>query len=244
MKRFSYITTKFVKNVSVFVLAAALFTAGMPTVTFAEPSAGDQVEAVTVNSDENSYDLYKESIAEYPNAESDIVIDRTNLTGGNASVSETTFLGEDGCINFHSGSVSANFTFNIPKTAKYNLMFNYAGLEGTSLDIQVAVYIDGKLLWDDLGDIELLRWWKNSADEWLVDRDGNQVTSEQIESFAFRKQYAYDKSGVEKDYYLFGLTAGAHTVKIVSKQEPFVLKNITFTAVKDIKSYKETADQI
>ena len=244
MKRFSYITTKFVKNVSVFVLAAALFTAGMPTVTFAEPSAGDQVEAVTVNSDENSYDLYKESIAEYPNAESDIVIDRTNLTGGNASVSETTFLGEDGCINFHSGSVSANFTFNIPKTAKYNLMFNYAGLEGTSLDIQVAVYIDGKLLWDDLGDIELLRWWKNSADEWLVDRDGNQVTSEQIESFAFRKQYAYDKSGVEKDYYLFGLTAGAHTVKIVSKQEPFVLKNITFTAVKDIKSYKETADQL
>ena len=124
MKRFSYITTKFVKNVSVFVLAAALFTAGMPTVTFAEPSAGDQVEAVTVNSDENSYDLYKESIAEYPNAESDIVIDRTNLTGGNASVSETTFLGEDGSINFHSGSVSANFTFNIPKTSKYNLMFN------------------------------------------------------------------------------------------------------------------------
>ena len=25
---------------------------------------------------------------------------------------------------------------------------------------------------------------------------------------------------------------------------PFVLKNITFTAVKDIKSYKETADQL
>ena len=209
MKKLFDITARVSKITSAAVLAASLLVSGIPTVIGAE-SSNLKTESAVVSSatSENSYAAYKESIAEIPYADSDIIIGKTNLSGGNASVSETQILGESGCITFGGGEISASFTFNVPKTAKYNLKFDYAGLEGSSLDIELSVLIDGKLLWDDLSDIELQRWWKNSSDEWLTDRDGNQVTSEQVEAFAFREQYAYDKSGIERDYYLFALTEG------------------------------------
>ena len=243
MKKLFDITARVSKITSAAVLAASLLVSGIPTVIGAE-SSNLKTESAVVSSatSENSYAAYKESIAEIPYADSDIIIGKTNLSGGNASVSETQILGESGCITFGGGEISASFTFNVPKTAKYNLKFDYAGLEGSSLDIELSVLIDGKLLWDDLSDIELQRWWKNSSDEWLTDRDGNQVTSEQVEAFAFREQYAYDKSGIERDYYLFALTEGTHTVTLSAKQEPFALKSLTFTAVSGTKNYSEAAE--
>ena len=243
MKRFFDITARASKITAAVAVAAALLVSGIPTVIGAEDSnLKTESAVVSLTADKNSYVAYKESIAEIPYADSDILIDKTNLSGGNASVSETQIYGENGCVNFGGGEISASFTFSVPKTAKYNLMFNYAGLEGSSLDIELSVLIDGKLLWDDLSDIELQRWWKNSSDEWLTDRDGNQVTSEQVEAFAFREQYAYDKSGIEKDYYLFALTEGVHTVTLTAKQEPFALKSLTFTAVSGTKKYSEAAE--
>lgn len=226
------------KRIFIVLFAVILVISALPINIYADVPTGNEANNVMPTVSESGYGKYKESIKDYKNASKDIVINAADLTGGNAERT-SAYLNEKDCVKFNGESSNAIFTFNAPETAKYNLSFNYAGQEGTALDIQISVLIDGALLWEDLSELELQRWWKNSAEEWLTDSDGNQVTSEQVESIDFRKQYAYDKSGIEKDYYLFGLTAGTHTVEIVAKQEPFVLKGITFTAVNSIKSYSE-----
>lgn len=244
MKKYSDMAATAARGISSLMLSAAVLIAGLPAAISAEKENDIQSAAVTVTAAaDGEYEKYKESISQLPNAKNSIVIDSSMIISGSAAVSGEQVYGEDNIICFNGGD-SANFAFNAAETGKYNLCFDYAGLEGTSLDIQISVYIDGKLLWDSLADIELQRWWKNASDEWLTDRDGNQVTSEQVESFAFRKQYLYDKNGIEKDYYLFGLTAGTHTLTITAKQEPFALKNICFTAVENLKKYSELSNEL
>lgn len=245
MKKISNIIWNGAKKISAMILIAVLVSTLASVGIGAEPTT----EEISMGNNslllsESDYTKYKNSIADYKNASENIVIGASDLIGGNAEKLSVPYLGENDCIKFDSEETSAVFIFDVPETAKYNLVFNYAGQAGTALNIQTEVLIDGTLLWEDLSELELQRWWKNSSDEWLTDTDGNQVTSEQVESFGFKKQYAYDKSGIEKDYYLFGLTAGRHTVKIISKQEPFVIKSIEFTAVNNLKAYNEISAEI
>lgn len=242
MKKLSYMAAGAFRGAAALMLSVSLAVAGLPA-ALAEKDTATVAESKAAMEVDNGYSVYNSSISELPNAKADITVNGSELTSGTAAVAQTEIYGESGCVVFKGGD-SATFSFNVEDDGKYNLSFNYAGLEGTALDIQLSLYIDGKLLWEELGDIELQRWWKNSSEEWLTNRDGNQVTSEQVEAYGFRTQYAYDKNGIEKDYYLFGLSKGAHTVTLVAKQEPFALKGLTFKAVDQLRKYSELAGEL
>jgi len=197
-----------------------------------------------INESSNSsllgYSDYYASIKNIADAKNDIILDYNNLEkNSTAAILKEELYGVRNSIAFSNIDDRAIFSFDVIENGKYNLLFDYAGIQGTSMDIQIEVYVDGKLLFDDMKELELLRWWKNSSDKWLVDRDGNEVTSEQIESFNFRKQYAYDSSGIEKNYFEIALTKGKHIIEIVSVQEPFALKNVVFKKINSLKSNKE-----
>ena len=198
----------------------------------------------TINESSNSsllgYSDYYASIKNIADAKNDIIVDYNNLEkNSTAAILKEELYGVRNSIAFSNIDDRAIFSFDVIENGKYNLLFDYAGIQGTSMNIQIEVYVDGKLLFDDMKELELLRWWKNSSDKWLVDRDGNEVTSEQIESFNFRKQYAYDSSGIEKNYFEIALTKGKHIIEIVSVQEPFALKNVVFKKINSLKSNKE-----
>jgi len=48
----------------------------------------------------------------------------------------------------------------------------------------MSVYDDGRILWDDLEKVELFRWWKDATKDWNVDKDGNEVSPEQLETLS------------------------------------------------------------
>ncbi len=235
---------KQIKKVLACVLTGIMLLSATPVVSSAadDVSAVDNDKAVveSTNSSAFKYSDYYATVKDIPNAKEDIVLDHKDLNeNSTATVSSDELYGVKNSINLSGKSNKASFNVDIAETGKYNLLFDYAGIQGTSMNIQIEVYVDGKALFEEIKKIELYRWWKNSSDEWLIDRSGNQVTSEQVETFAFRKQYAYDYRGIEKDNFEIALTKGTHTIDIVAVQEPVAFKNVTLKTIEAVKSNKE-----
>ena len=200
--------------------------------------------AVLNYSSSNSYDAYYKTIADLPDAESEIIINSTNLLpDSTAKVSRETIYSQENCVLFENSGDRASFNFDVPKDGRYVLKFNYVALEHTTMDPRISIRIDGKVLWDDLEKAKLLRWWQNAEETWNVDSDGNEVTSEQVENTKFREQYIFDDTGVETEYYEFGLSKGIHNIEVISVQEPFAVKCLTFEPREHIEPYSNVSAQ-
>ena len=192
---------------------------------------------IQMSSNVNDYDNYIESIKTFKSAENDIVIDATNLSEGSTvkPITEELF-GETNGVIFEIAGDRAVYTVDVTSDGIYNIMVNYAAIEKTTMDIQMTVYIDGEILWSGLEKVELFRWWKDATKKWNLDKEGNEVAPEQVESFGFKEQYLVDMSGLTTDYYQFYFSQGIHTIEFVLKQEPVAFKNITLSAPKELKN--------
>lgn len=227
----------------VIMLTVALFT----DVTAAENKEEKvtQFSEIQSVSEENSYKNYKESIKEFTVADTEIVIDAKDYTeGSTVKLIQGDLYGENSGIIFENSGDKAVYSFNVDTDGIYNIKVDYAAIEKTTMDIQMAVYIDGKILWDDLEKIELFRWWKDATKVWNLDKEGNEVPPEQIEAFGFREQYLFDVSGLEADYYQFYFSKGSHTIEFLLKQEPVAFKQITLTAPQNLEKASEVVKKI
>ncbi|MFQ8953607.1 MAG: hypothetical protein ACLR56_11750 [Oscillospiraceae bacterium] len=61
------------------------------------------------------------------------------------------------------------------------------------------------------------------------DADGNQLTPEQVESGRYITSVLKDFSGVNTEPYLVRLTAGKHTVTLVSPKQTIAISSLEFT---------------
>jgi len=215
-------------------------------------SAEEKVEKNTTEFSEillspelNSYENYKESIKAFSRAESDILIDANNLSeGSTVKPINGELYGEKNGVIFENSGDKAIYNFNVSEDGIYNIKVNYAAIEKTTMDIQMSVYDDGRILWDDLEKVELFRWWKDATKDWNVDKDGNEVSPEQLETFGFREQYLFDGSGLETDYYQFYFSKGNHTIEFLLKQEPVAFKQIILSTPQSLESANEVANKI
>ena len=227
----------------VIMLTVALFT----DVTAAENKEEKvtQFSEIQSVSEENSYKKYKDSIKEFTVADTEIVIDAKDYTeGSTVKLIQGDLYGENSGIIFENSGDKAVYSFNVDADGIYNIKVDYAAIEKTTMDIQMAVYIDGKILWDELEKIELFRWRKEATKVWNLDKEGNEVPPEQIEAFGFREQYLFDVSGLEADYYQFYFSKGSHTIEFLLKQEPVAFKQITLTAPQNLEKASEVVKKI
>ena len=222
--------------ISAFCASALLF--GSFSVCAEKEADMAQSSVETIGYSNSTYGEYSKRFEQYKNAQQDIVLSGAGLgVGSSAKISTEPIYGEEGCVVFEEIGDNAVFEFAVPQSGIYELCFNYAGIKSRAMDIQIKIVVDGEVLWEDLSETELSRWWKDSKDEWQIDREGNEVTSEQTEVFGFKKQYASDDMGVEEGNYKFALDEGTHTLEIISVQEPFAIKEIVFTPPVEVKDY-------
>ena len=227
------------KTCSLFLCVTMLTMLFYTTVCAEEKDEVNTTEftEIQMSSNVNDYDNYIESIKTFKSAENDIVIDATNLSEGSTvkPITEELF-GETNGVIFEIAGDRAVYTVDVTSDGIYNIMVNYAAIEKTTMDIQMTVYIDGEILWSGLEKVELFRWWKDATKKWNLDKEGNEVAPEQVESFGFKEQYLVDMSGLTTDYYQFYFSQGIHTIEFVLKQEPVAFKNITLSAPKELKN--------
>ena len=154
------------------------------------------------------------------------------------------------------------YEISVPADGIYNLAFTYLPLDKTggnlnaeddktsTSPVELAVMIDGKILYPGLDALSLPRMFvndgstaENPSGDVRKDTIGNELTPEQREYGEFVTQYATDPVGVIADPYKVLLTAGTHLITVESVYEPFALASIILKAPAVTPTYEEYANK-
>ncbi len=143
------------------------------------------------------------------------------------------------------------FDFTVSESGFYTPVLTYYPVEGKSSEIQRAFFLDGALPYEEMSLIEINRIWTTDVSEkykdangitvkaWETDNQGFQVKPEAIEAPEWVLAPLYDSNGYITDPLEIYLTAGSHTLSIVSQKEPMAIGNITFTQVSRLMDYAD-----
>ncbi len=155
---------------------------------------------------------------------------------------ESVLIAENGLIEYE---------VTIDEEGFYDLSLDYFPIAGNSSDIQRAFFVDGKLLYNELAMIEFQRVWQNTVldtvvnedgitvKNWLKDNQGNDLKPSMEEAPRWTTSYLYDSDGYVTSRLSMYLTAGEHTITMVSLREPMLLRRMRLDNPETVKTYVE-----
>lgn len=218
-----------------FCLSTVCLLSSLPTVAFTETpqkKAEKEVSEVEIVTGDNSFENYISSNS-FETTNETIVLMAENTE--NLEISETE--GKKAVVLDKSGE-KAEFPFEVKRGGLFNLSAEFIPLAGAGNKIGISVFIDGKLPYDELGNIELPRLWTN-AHEIKQNSLGNEYQPTQIEKRIWMNHRFYDTNGLYQEQFSVNLERGVHTITIVSSDEPFALASVTLKGAKKIPAYED-----
>lgn len=173
-------------------------------------------------------DVYKIEAADYVRRQGMKATEYDNYQGENG---KSVYTEESGLIEYE---------VTIKTAGLYDMSIRYYPIEGNKSSIQRSFFIDGELPYTELNCIEFSRVWKNTSSKWKQDNQGNDLKPDQVEAPEWLNSYLYDRDGYVSGRLSVYLTKGTHTITIVSKREPMMLRSITLSNTQDIGNYETT----
>lgn len=215
------------------LLAAALVSGGVHSAAAGNTESGKAAAAGVTE-----YTEYTAENAAVPNAESDIEAALENAQGslGAAFRLAADYNGEKALL-WENGEGGITFEFTAESAGLYNIELTYY-LPESGVEPEIGVMTDGKYPYSELEKVALPREWKNSGAA-REDEDGNQLTPEQVESGRYITRRLKDSSGVNLEPYLVSLTAGKHTVTILSPKQTVAISAIRFVSPEKTEKYRK-----
>ena len=143
------------------------------------------------------------------------------------------------------------FEINVKEAGLYNMSICYYPIKGKSSDIQRSIFIDGSLPFKEFALVSFPRIWESRVSDkyvdengvtvkkWVSDNQGNQEKPESVEIPEWQTRYTYDSDGYISEPLSVYLTAGKHTVTLVSVREPMLIADIIFDNKDEAKPYAE-----
>lgn len=130
--------------------------------------------------------------------------------------------------------------FECAEAGLYHLRLNYFPMEGKALDIEYGVLLDGGAPFSEANYLTLSRIWQDDATPGeRKDAAGNDIIPGQHEQREWMDAYACDHTGVEREPYLFYLSAGRHTLTLVSKREAFAVSEALWCNPPALSTYAQ-----
>jgi len=174
------------------------------------------------------YIIDADKFKDYSNMDIEILEDYQGMKG------KSVFTGEEGFVKYE---------LYIEEEGFYNISFLYYPVEGKSSAIQRAIFIDGKLPFSEANNIEFDRIWIDKQGEALKDNQGNDLRPSQVESPIWLEKVVQDYQGYHTTPFKFYLSKGMHSLSIVSRREPMVLRNIKIYQEKEVLTYEEKLEE-
>lgn len=154
-----------------------------------------------------------------------------------------------------------DFEFEIKKSGFYTLSLDFYNVKSKNSSIRRAIFVDGKLPYNELANIELKRMWinnpkayekddkgfpvldKNGNINWNSDNTGNDLKVSQLEVHDWQRSSVYDSQGYYPGVLSLYLEEGKHIITLYSITEAMVLYGINFEYVNEVPSYKDYLKQ-
>ncbi len=147
------------------------------------------------------------------------------------------------------------YDVNVATAGLYDLSIEYYPEAGNSSAIQRAFFIDGSLPFTQLANVEFTRVWENTITDkvtdkngitvlsWEKDNQGNDLKPTMQEVPEWLTSYLYDSDGYITSKLSIYLTAGTHTITMVSIKEPMILRSMTLSNSAATLSYEQQKAQ-
>ena len=199
-------------------------------------------DALQIVSVENDYTQYLNSNVSFVNADENISVNIVDFfaNGSNATV-ESNYADMGDAVLWKNGEGEIGWIFSVSESGFYNFKIEFLPLD-TGANVELELLIDGKSPFDSAKKLVFTKDWKNSTDGLRIDKDGNEITPEQIETGEKIVRFATDSEGVNVEPYLFALEAGEHSIAFVGSQFPIAIFSIEFTAPEKNLSYAELSE--
>lgn len=219
------------------LLAAALVSGGVHSAAAGNTESGKAAAAGV-----SEYAEYTAENAAAPNADGDIEAALENAQGslGAEFRLAADYNGEKALL-WEKGEGGITFEFTAASAGLYNIELTYY-LPESGVEPEIGVMTDGKYPYSELEKVTLPREWKNSGAA-REDEDGNQLTPEQVESGRYITRRLRDSSGVNLEPYLVSLTAGRHTVTILSPKQTVAISAIRFVSPEKTEKYRKPTNE-
>ncbi|MBR3968140.1 MAG: extracellular solute-binding protein [Clostridia bacterium] len=248
---------KIVRYLSVLLAVSILFSGISLQITTAFADEAPNVETPATQTqpvedtvaDLQSYAKYTASKTVTNKADAEVKVPVTEFAADGADVTA-----KENSIFWNVGDGNVTWTFDVPKTALYNLKFVWEtrdakGKHLSGVDVITGVKIDGKYLFDGSDEVVLSRLWKNKdtdlktpdVEEPRTDAQGNEYAHEQEEIEGFVTTIVRDYESAVIDPFEFELTEGTHTITLVEPEQSLEIKEIAFVAPETVKSYADVS---
>lgn len=235
-------------------LAAAMILALLPgnmTVEAAKAAAEESAETEQTAETENTAETERKTLADYeeildytsdiagyqeyikrqpagrlPGSACEIPADAYTAVENMTVRTEQNYEGSTGTSLYTEETGLVEYQAEIPESGMYRLALEYYPVRGKNSPILRSIFIDGELPYRELALVEFPRIWKNDTDVWQVDNQGNDMKPNQIEAPEWITRDCFDREGYISEPLQIYLEAGTHTISIVSRREPVLLKKL------------------
>lgn len=137
----------------------------------------------------------------------------------------TEFQGKRDVLLWQGEGSWVEWQFSVPRGGLYYLSLDYFPLPAKGMEIELAVYLDGQLPYDDLGTVRLPRVWKDAGE---IQRDdlGNDLRPGQIEEPVWSQRILTDTQGFYNKKLPLFVSAGPHRIRLELRREALALSRI------------------
>lgn len=217
----------------------------LPAASAELPAA--QAQGVTGNGQEvrqlpeGSYEHYLQQYEREEQPREEIMLKGADYTGAEGMSPEvlTELGGETGRYVRTEESGSVEWQLDVPKSGLYHISVRYYPVKGKSSAIERELLIDGKLPFTSARNLSFGRIWVNENPEIQQDNRDNDLRPRQVEAPAWQETLLRDTEGYYEEPYQFYLSAGRHTLTMVSSREPMVIDYIKLHSYDAPAAYAE-----
>ncbi len=162
----------------------------------------------------------------------------------------TDYEGMEGVSVLTDESGLIEYEVTVQNAGLYELSLDYYPVEGKNTEIQRSIFVDGELPYEELALVEFSRIWSNEITEyatsaegirtlkWETDNQGNDLKPSLEENPAWITSYVYDSNGYIPDRLSIYLSAGTHTITILSIKEPMLLRRPILSNSEEVQDYQ------
>ncbi len=130
-------------------------------------------------------------------------------------------------------------TIKAPKTALYNLSFDYLSYDDSILPVEIGMKIDGQYPFFETRSMKFeTRWLSEKVD---IDRYGNEIVSLPKKSVTWERKPVMDASYRYSQALKLELTEGNHEITLIVQEGTVLLGGLTLSAPKTVTAYTSSA---
>lgn len=153
------------------------------------------------------------------------------------------YNGEQAVVIDQLGVVS--ITFNVEKPGFYMLNSRYAAVQGKPINMELCVYIDGKIPYTEATAVSIPRIWEDEIETDKngnfpkVDDNGNQLIPNAKQVIEYRDYIFHDNGYMTDADMLFYFDKGKHTLTLESTREAIAFSKLWFGCTGQVGDYNQ-----